>query len=174
MATDYKKLLNTEATELRALLEQRRNLKSELDKVNTQVSRLREGVMGLAALAGVNLKETSPELFTNDIVVNLGLTDAIRKVLGEGDFPSTPTDVRDGLLELGFPIHKHKNPLASIHSVLKRLIDAGQVVPATEIETQKTVYMLADSYHAHKLAMEAEAEDEDIQFHPRNEYVLKE
>jgi hypothetical protein len=158
MTRDYKDLLNVEVGELRALLEQRRSMKHEIDKINGQLTRLREGVLGLAALAGLNIKETNPEIFTDDFSANLGLTQAIRQVLIDVDMPYTPTEIRDELLEYSFPIDKHKNPLASIHSILKRLIDAGHVVAAIDVNTKKNVYMAAESYYVQAIASGEEDE----------------
>ncbi len=167
MPTDYKKLLEQEVRELESLLEQREAFKRELEGINSAVSRLREGVIGLAALAGVDLKAQKPELFAAPVKADLGLTDAIRKTLKENEeeFVS-PTEIRDYLhLDLKFPIHLHKNPLASIHSVLKRLIDSGQAVAAEDKKTKRTLYAWADGYAATKLrlqeAEEAEAAEEE-------------
>jgi hypothetical protein len=54
-----------------------------------------------------------------------GLTDACRVVLRSGR-PMTPTDVRDRLLAIGFDLSKYSSELAAIHTVLKRLNEAGE------------------------------------------------
>jgi hypothetical protein len=38
-----------------------------------------------------------------------------------------PTEVRDGIVAIGFELSsiKHDNPMASVHAVLKRFVDAG-------------------------------------------------
>jgi len=62
-----------------------------------------------------------------------GLTDACRLVLRNAGVPLTPTDVRDRLASIGFDLSRYVNELASIHTVLKRLHDAGELrlVPRT-------------------------------------------
>jgi hypothetical protein len=157
--TDYKKLLDGELDQLRTLIEERRSLKNRLDAISEDVSRLREGVIGLAALAHVDLKATHPDIFSAPVKADIGLTDAIRSVLMDSMEFMTPTEVREALF-LGeiYPIHQHKNPLASIHSVLKRLADSGQVVVATDEDTKKTVYAWADSYPA----IRAKLDEEDV------------
>jgi hypothetical protein len=60
--------------------------------------------------------------------VQWGLTDACRVVLKGARRPMTPTDVRDRLDAIGFDLSKYTNSLAAIHTVLKRLHDAGEIL----------------------------------------------
>jgi hypothetical protein len=59
--------------------------------------------------------------------VPMGLTDACRLVLRNATAPLTALEVRDRLSSIGVDLEKHANPLASIHTVLKRLHDAGEL-----------------------------------------------
>ena len=58
--------------------------------------------------------------------VPLGLTDAVRLVMRAGT-PMTPVAVRDRLHAIGFDVGKYTNDLAAVHTILKRLNDAGEV-----------------------------------------------
>jgi hypothetical protein len=58
--------------------------------------------------------------------VSLGLTDACRLALQNGQ-PMTPVDVRARLLAIGVDLSVYANPLSAIHTVLKRLHQAGEV-----------------------------------------------
>jgi hypothetical protein len=58
--------------------------------------------------------------------VPLGLTDACRLVL-RGGLPMTPTEVRDRLNGIGVDLSIYANELAAIHTVLKRLNEAGEI-----------------------------------------------
>ena len=58
--------------------------------------------------------------------VPLGLTDAIRLVLRAG-MPMTPVDVRDRLASIGVNLEVYANDLAAVHTVLKRLNEAGEI-----------------------------------------------
>ena len=58
--------------------------------------------------------------------VPLGLTDACRLVTREG-VPLTPTDVRDRLKGIGFDLSSYASELSAIHTVLKRLNEAGEL-----------------------------------------------
>jgi hypothetical protein len=53
--------------------------------------------------------------------VALGLTDACRMVLKAAGHPMTASEVRQQLQAMGFDVSRYANPLASIHTVLKRL-----------------------------------------------------
>lgn len=58
----------------------------------------------------------------------LGFTDAIREVLNSNSgFFFNAIGVRDRLRDYGFPLESYTNPLASIHTILKRLFDKGEL-----------------------------------------------
>jgi hypothetical protein len=59
--------------------------------------------------------------------VPLGLTDAIRLVMRGAGLPMTPLEVRDRLRGMGFDVAKYTNELAAVHTILKRLNDAGEL-----------------------------------------------
>jgi hypothetical protein len=59
--------------------------------------------------------------------VPLGLTDACRMALRAAGHPLTAAEIRDQLGAMGFEWSAYSNPLASIHTVLKRLQQAGEV-----------------------------------------------
>lgn len=58
--------------------------------------------------------------------VPLGLTEACRLVTRAG-VPMTPTEVRDRLKGIGFDLSVYANELSAIHTVLKRLNEAGEL-----------------------------------------------
>ena len=73
----------------------------------------------ITALEAASAEE--PLVFTGS------LADACRIVLRGTTQPMSPTEVRDGVKGIGFHLSslKHDNPMASIHSVLKRLVESG-------------------------------------------------
>ena len=107
----YKTALDAAIKEYEALGEQRR----EVDK------RLAE----LAQTIG-----TLTRLLGHVPSVPLGLTDACRLVSRAG-VPMTPMEIRDRLHAMGFDLSGYASELSAIHTVLKRLNDAGElrVVP---------------------------------------------
>ncbi len=58
--------------------------------------------------------------------VPFGLTDACRMVLKAAGHPLTATEVRAQLDAMGVDLARYSNDLASIHTVLKRLNQAGE------------------------------------------------
>ncbi len=62
-----------------------------------------------------------------------GFTDSVRNVLRTNpECAVTATDVRDLLAEAGFTLSAYSNPLASIHTILKRLAERGEVTTITD------------------------------------------
>ena len=58
--------------------------------------------------------------------VPMGLTDACRLVL-RGGLPMTPVEVRDRLHGIGVDLTIYTSELSAIHTVLKRLNEAGEI-----------------------------------------------
>jgi transposase len=108
MTTDqYRGALDAAITEYEALGEQRRALDKRLAEVAQTIGTL-------SRLLGI-----TP-------TVPLGLTDGCRLVLRSG-VPMTPVDVRDRLATIGMDLSKYSSDLAAIHTVLKRLNEAGEI-----------------------------------------------
>src|SRR5215469_13777837 len=56
------------------------------------------------------------------------ITEFIKYIYTVYPEPLTPVEVRDRLVRQGFALTKYSNPLATIHSVLKRLAKQGYLV----------------------------------------------
>ena len=69
-------------------------------------------------------------------LVSLGFTDSIRELFRKV-FPKglTPMGVRDGLVIDGWDLSSQVNPMASIHSVIRRMVAAGEIEPDDAGET---------------------------------------
>src|SRR4051812_1655259 len=105
---DYRKALESASREYEALAEKRR-------EIDQRVAELAQTIGTLAKLLG--LTPTVP----------LGLTDAVRLVVRGAGVPMTPVEVRDRLTAIGFDVSKYVNDLAAVHTILKRLNDAGEL-----------------------------------------------
>lgn len=103
----YRRALEAAVREYEALGTQRRD-------IDTRLAHLAQSIGTLTRLIG--LTPTVP----------LGLTDACRLVL-RGGLPMTPLDVRDRLLAIGVDLSIYSSELAVIHTVLKRLNEAGEI-----------------------------------------------
>jgi hypothetical protein len=104
---DYRTALGSAIKEYEALGEQRR----DIDK---RLAQLAQTIGTLSKLIG--LTPTVP----------MGLTDAVRLAMRAG-VPMTPMDVRDRLLAIGVDLSIYSSDLAVIHTVLKRLNEAGEI-----------------------------------------------
>jgi hypothetical protein len=106
-AESYRSALDAAVEEYETLGERRR----EIDR---RLAQLAQTIGTLSRLVG--LVPTVP----------LGLTDACRLVL-RGGLPMTPVEVRDRLLQIGVDLTVYVNDLSAIHTVLKRLNEAGEI-----------------------------------------------
>lgn len=114
--TDYNAILKRAFEEYGKLLADRENLDLQITK---QFQFIRATINMLADEERDEYEKAIAKLALDSI----GLTEAIRRILQAS--PSrwhTATDVRDKLVTTGFDFATYKaNPLASVHSVLKRL-----------------------------------------------------
>jgi hypothetical protein len=106
---DYRRALDAAVREYERLIAEHAELEARL-------SQLRHSIAALTKLCGY--QPTVP----------LGLTDACRLVLRNSSDPLTAIELRDRLVSIGVDLDTHSNPLASIHTVLRRLHEAGELV----------------------------------------------
>ena len=88
------------------------NAVSELARLEAEVAALKQTIAAIAPLVG----ETAPS----------GLTDAVRKILAEADEPLAASEIRDRLSTMGFDMKSYSNPLATIHTILRRLTESDE------------------------------------------------
>jgi hypothetical protein len=110
---DYKAALDAAIKEYESLL-------AERGTIDDRLAQLRQAIGTLTRLLG--LTPTVP----------LGLTDACRLILRHGD-AMTPVEIRDRLQAIGLDMSKYVNDLAAVHTILKRLHEAGELrlIPLT-------------------------------------------
>lgn len=116
------------------------NYKAELEKARQELSQLlmdAELVQNLIAKQKrkiAALAELADE--TEDSAAPLGLvegiTDAVRTVFRSAEKPLNPAEVRTRVEALGLP--PQKNILASVHTVIRRLQESGEVEPVGDVQ----------------------------------------
>jgi hypothetical protein len=84
-----------------------------------RIGQLQETINTLSRLCG--LQPTVP----------WGLTDACRTLLRNAAEPLSAVELRARLDAIGFDLQRYANPLAAIHTTLKRLAGAGEIAPVT-------------------------------------------
>lgn len=119
---DYRRALATAIREYEALGQQRQD-------IDRRLAEIMQTIGTLSRLCG--LVSTVP----------FGLTDACRMVVRGAGIPVTPTDVRQRLEAIGFDLSKYSNELAAIHTILKRLNEAGELRFIPRREPGKHAYM---------------------------------
>lgn len=116
MTSDYKSDMREARDKLSELVRQREELEIEISKQQRRV----------AALALLSEEGSESE---EHLELNLGgLTEAVRSAIrAAGSKGLTPVEIRKSLIQLYFPVADYKNFRGSLHAVLKRLVDAGEV-----------------------------------------------
>lgn len=105
---DYKRALTAAVREYEEATAQHAALE-------TRLAQLKQSIATLTKLCGY------------EPTVQLGLTEACRMVLRNAVQPMSPRDVRDRLVAIGLDMGRYSNALASIHTVIKRLHESGEV-----------------------------------------------
>jgi cob(I)alamin adenosyltransferase len=120
---DYKRALEAAVREYEQASAEHRALE-------TRIAQLKQSIATLTKLCGY------------EPTVQLGLTEACRMVLRNANRPLTALDVRERLVAVGVDMDRYSNALASIHNVLRRMHEAGEVTERerAEAEHAKTAY----------------------------------
>ena len=123
---DYRRALDAAVREYEQLIAEHASLEG-------RIAQLKHSIAALTKLCGY------------EPTVPLGLTDACRLVLRNAVQPLTAIEVRDRLTSIGVGLDKHSNPLASIHTVLKRMREAGEIVERDRDDepSTRTAYVFA-------------------------------
>ncbi|HXC73036.1 MAG TPA: hypothetical protein VN644_23810 [Pyrinomonadaceae bacterium] len=153
----YKQALFAARMEKSELNRQLKELDNQRAELNKRISSLTDTISGLALLSGE--KPLPPPDIVAAHVKGLGLADACRVILTVRDRFSTPIVVRDMLEHVKYDFGDQANPLASIHSILKRFVDSGEA--ETLDINGKTGYRLKDPDKElmAKLANEVQSEE---------------
>src|SRR5580765_2517539 len=126
---EYRRALDAAVREYEKLL-------AEHAAIERRLAQLKHSIAALTKLCGY------------EPTVPLGLTDACRLVMRNASQPLTALEVRDRLASIGVDLEKHSNPLASIHTVLKRLQEAGELTEQDRDEpSARTAYVFALPVH---------------------------
>jgi hypothetical protein len=114
---EYEEIYSRLAKERRVLENRRAEMEAALADISKQIESLQETMSNLSPLAGYTLFE--------DSLAKLGITDATRKVLSlERDVWMSVSEIKTKMIDLGYDFSKYSAPDASIHTTLKRLVEA--------------------------------------------------
>src|SRR5271165_4630297 len=119
MTAPYRNQINDCMAEIAQLVQEKQSL-------DRRIGKLQQIVIANADMLSDAEKE-SVLLALDDALPPTGFTQAIRFELRRaGQRGLTPKEMRAALINRGIDLHSQSNPLASIHTVLKRLVAAGE------------------------------------------------
>lgn len=118
---DYRKAYEQISRDLKNALEERELLDAKIIGIRQTLSGLEASCESL----GIDIEPSREAIFIRE---KSTLTEEIIKVLG-ATYPGyhRATVIKQKLEQLGHELSKYRNPLATIHMILKRQIEAGNV-----------------------------------------------
>jgi hypothetical protein len=128
MAFGYTEIIDNAKAELLELKRRRGDLELEKAEIEAQIDALSKTLRLFAPLAGV---EDDVRVFLGSLgetASPVGITDRIRSVLKTTLADQlSPAEVKDALQSNGWDLGKYKNATSTIQTILKRLVDSGEV-----------------------------------------------
>ena len=116
---DYGRMIKKLDSRVFELMEKRWELETQIKEIDLELKEIGGTLSHLKPLAG----ETAEQ----DSVAGLGLTNAIRKVLGLSEDRLSASNIRDELQKRGFNFSGYEMPGASIFTILYRLKKKGEI-----------------------------------------------
>jgi hypothetical protein len=117
--TAYRRDLQARKRELVSLLTQRQKIDQRMAQLQPVINHLE----GLCRELGEKIAHET----AGNLELTTGLTDLARATLQEAYMPVSASDLMNRMEGKGFDFSKYSNPLASIHTVLRRLVKSRQV-----------------------------------------------
>ncbi len=131
MVLNYPELLKQVKADIASKRAELGECLSRAEKLEDQISGLQQTAAGIAKTLGE----------TYEAEEEMGLTEAIRRAFRQNpDRNFVATEIRDELEQMGYDIDKFGNVLASIHSVIKRLVDKDIEIAGSRGNTGKPCY----------------------------------
>ena len=98
------------------------------DRLDQEIHKLRQTLKALGELCGADPDEIDKLLLTKGLVIDspLGFTAAIRRLFRIHKTALSPIEIREDLLKIGIG-RNQVNLLSSIHTVLRRMTEAGEI-----------------------------------------------
>jgi predicted transcriptional regulator len=117
----YKQAYETAKLELLQNLQKR-------DQLDQKIRKLKQSLRALGELCEADPEEIDKLLLVEGFAIDsrMGFTDAIRRLFRFHKGPLHPTEIRDDLLKVGIG-EDQVNLLSSIHTVLRRLVEGGEI-----------------------------------------------
>ncbi len=133
MTVDYHAWYADAQSELKRIIQERLEFEREIEKRDREIAALNQTIRAIAPLIG----EKPPEIQLDPELAAGGMTDCVRAILCKAVEPLTAAEIREALESLGFEMETYSNPLATIHTVLRRLTESGEVESTHEMPAVK-------------------------------------
>ncbi len=116
---EYQRALTSARRELERLLQQRL-------KIDQRMTQLQPIIRNLENLCqDLDQRRAAEEAASKELLH--GLTQEVSKTLKSNFSPMSPRQIMDDMVKRGFDFKSYSSPLASVHTVLRRLVAAGKV-----------------------------------------------
>jgi hypothetical protein len=125
-AAYWRQVHETAAERLAELRAERDARDAELEQLNQEIMRFEQLLASVNPLTSDGIVMCGAGTVVEGIE-ELGLANACREILKANEQYRTARGIRDSLAVSGYNLEQHSNPLASIHGVLKRLAESGEV-----------------------------------------------
>jgi hypothetical protein len=98
------------------------------DDLDQKIRKLKQTVKALGELCGAAPEEIDKLLLVEGFAIEAkpGFTESIRRLFRIRQTALSPTDIRDDLVKMGIGVGQ-VNLLSSIHTVLRRMAEAGEI-----------------------------------------------
>jgi hypothetical protein len=117
--TSYRRDLKARKQELAGLLRQRQKIDQKMAQLQPVINYLE----GLCKELGERVAQES----ATKVEMTTGLTELARTTLEDAFIPVSASELKKRMEAKGFDFSRYSNPLASIHTVLLRLVKSGKV-----------------------------------------------
>ena len=126
----------------------------KIEALESEDAKLQPKIVALAAALDTPVDPESDLGKYLEEIAAAGFTEGIRTVLrAAAGVCRTPTEIRDGLLRLGYDLSGQSSAMSSIHAILPRLVEKGEVAKVKKAITKETAYLWkADPQQTSELA----------------------
>jgi hypothetical protein len=131
---NYTELLDSAKTELESLHQLRNELDLQRAETDAKILALSKTITAIAPITGPE-EEQKWLSFLNALgatSAEVGITERIRGIFKGATTALATTDVRDQLQNSGWDLTKYSNALSTVHTVVKRLLDNGELGESTQ------------------------------------------
>jgi hypothetical protein len=132
MPFDFRTSYESAKAELARVQQEKASLSSQLEQCDQQIVALVQTMRAIAPLVG-----EEPPAAGEAEAPHGGMTDCVRAILKKAAEPLTASEIRESLEAVGFDMKSYSNPLATIHTVLRRLGESGEVETTHEMLSAK-------------------------------------